>query len=149
MLRRGSPTARRAGVAVGGAAAVVAVQLGVVLLSLRLSARAVDGELPEAVVWLPLWAFSLGLVWLAMVFQRDASTRLEWFGPLLVAAAPFTAFGGGCGTLVGTPAVALHWSGVRLAVGSGGCSTHLNGVVLGVGAALLALGLWVSLGEPV
>jgi hypothetical protein len=98
-------------------------------------------------LWAPLWAFSLGLLWLAVVFHRDSSTGLEWFGPLLVAAAPFTAFGGGCSGLGSASVLNLHRSGVRIAVESGGCSTYLNGAVLVLGAALLALGLWISLDD--
>jgi hypothetical protein len=138
-------TVRRAGVAAGGAAAVVGAQAGVALFSLWLFSRSLDGSLPDVVVWGPLLAFSLGLVWLAAVFRQDASTGLEWLGPLLVAAAPFTAFGGGCHGSASVSSLALRLSGVRIAIDSGGCSTYLNGALLVVGATLLAVGLWESL----
>ena len=147
MSRRPPPTVRRTGAAVGGAVAIVATQLGVVVLSLRLFSHTANGGEPERMLWAPVWAFSLALLWLAMVLHRDSSTGLEWFGPLLVAAAPFTAFGGGCSGLGSASVLDLHRSGVRIAVESGGCSTYLNGAVLVLGAALLALGLWVSLDD--
>lgn len=147
MPRRPPPTVRRVGTAVGGTAAVVAAQLVAALLSLRLVSLSVSGVLPDSVLWAPLWGFSLALVWLAVVFHRDSSTGLEWFGPLLVAAAPFTAFGGGCRGLEGASEFGLRQSGVRIAVESWGCATYLNGAVLVVGTALLAGGLWASIGD--
>lgn len=143
MLEWAPATVRRAVLAIGGAAAVAAAQVAIALGSLALFSAAGGGTLSYRLTWLPLMAFSLVLVTSAVALRRRRAPTVGWVGPVLVATAPFTAFGGGCLTLASARSgVTLRLSGVRIVVGTGGCATYLNGAVLVVGAGLVGISLW-------
>ena len=147
MLERAPAIVRRAGLAVGGAAAVAAAQVAIAMGSLAVFSQAGSGTLSYRLTWLPLMVFSFALVISAVALRRRAPT-VGWVGPLLVATAPFTAFGGGCLTLTSAGSgVTLRLSGVRIVVGTGGCATYLNGAVLVVGAGLVGVALWSAVEE--
>jgi hypothetical protein len=127
------------------ATAVVAGLLGVVVACLWLFAHTRHSELPILVAWLPLLAYTgLLLVAARKKYRRAGTENPAWVGYLLVAAAPFTAYGGGC-SVAGplSPAAHLLRSGVRIGVelGEGACLTYLNGALLVLGYAMLAVGL--------
>lgn len=136
---------RRVVVAWARATAVVAAQIAVLAAFLWLVARTTAGTLPNVVAWLPLVGFA-GLLLVAArgQYRRSGGENPAWVGYLLVAAAPFTAFGGGC-TVEGQlpPGVRLLRSGVRVGVefGDGACHTYLNGALLVLGYLFLAVGL--------
>jgi hypothetical protein len=144
MSRRGWSPVRRAALAWLRATAVVLGQVTVLVLSLWLVATARTTAVPEFVAWLPLLAFTVGLLAAARnQYRRSSGGNPAWAGYLLVAAAPFTAFGGGCAVEATFPTGArLIRSGVLLGIElGGGCHTYLNGALLVLGYALLAVGL--------
>lgn len=127
------------------ATVVVAGQLVVLVAFLWLFARTATDGIPGTVAWLPVVGFAGWLLVAAREqYRRAGRENPAWIGYLLVAAAPFTAFGGGCavdGPL--PPGPRLLRSGVRIGVelGDGACYTYLNGALLVLGYALLAVGL--------
>lgn len=136
---------RRVLVAWARATAVVAGQITVLAAFLWLYARTTAGMLPNVIAWLPLVGFA-GLLLIAALgqYRQSDGENPAWVGYLLVAAAPFTAFGGGCSVDGGLPpSVRLLRSGVRVGVelGNGACHTYLNGALLVLGYAMLAIGL--------
>ncbi|MEF8800717.1 MAG: hypothetical protein V5A38_07460 [Halolamina sp.] len=144
-VRRPAASVRRVVLAWTRATAVVAGQLGVLVASLWLFAHTQRSELPLFVAWLPLLAFAgLLLVAARTKYRRAGRENPAWVGYLLVAAAPFTAFGGGCAVDGALPLGArLLRSGVRIGVelGDGACHTYLNGALLVLGYAMLGVGL--------
>jgi len=149
MPRRRSLAVRRAGVAFLGATAAVVGQVITVMLFLQLTPTTQSSEMSASVAWVPLLAYTAALLWVAVGFYRrgtiPASSRL---GSLLIAAAPFTAFGGGCGTADAlSNGVGVFRAGVRLGVDTGACVAYLNGVLLVLGYGLLTARLWVQISE--
>ena len=146
-MSRGTRLSVLAAVALAGATAVVAAELAALALSVRLTAAAVDGWLPASASVLPVIVIAAVAVGLTVVVARRADRGAEptATGAVLIAAAPVTAFGGGCGP-AGAPA-ALFRSGVRIGVAADGCVTFLNGALLVLGYGLLAAGLWIAVGS--
>lgn len=105
------------------ATAVVAGQIAVLTAFLWLSALTSTGGIAGVVTWLSLLGFA-GWLFVAArgQYRRSGRENPTWMGYLLVAAAPFTAFGGGCAV-------------------DGACHAYLNGALLVLGYALLAVGL--------
>lgn len=137
--------ARQILVAWARATAVIVGQLVVVALFLLLFGQTVSGSIPVGVAWLPLFGFA-GLLLIAArgQYHRTGGENPAWIGYMLIAVAPFTAFGGTCTPDGAFPAGArLIQSGVRIGVelGNGTCHTYLNGALLVLGYALLAVGL--------
>lgn len=127
------------------ATAILAGQIVVLALYLLLFARTVSGAIPVVIAWLPLFVFA-GLLLVAArgQYRHSGGENPAWMGYVLVAAAPFTAFGGACTSDGAISAGArLIQSGVRIGVelGNGACQTYLNGALLVLGYALLAVGL--------
>lgn len=127
-----------------GATAVVGAELAALVLSVRLTAAAVDGWVPASASPVPVAGVAVAATGLTVaVRQRGADgTTLVASGVALIVAAPFTAFGGGCG--VRGDGVFLFRSGVRIGVAVAECVTFLNGALLVLGYALLAAGLWLA-----
>lgn len=127
------------------ATAVVAGQIAVLAAFLWLSALTSTEGVAGGIAWLPLLGFAGWLLVAAREQYRGTGRENPtWMGYLLVAAAPFTAFGGGCAVDGSLPSGArLLQSGVRIGVelGDGACHTYLNGALLVLGYALLAVGL--------
>ncbi|MFB6219940.1 MAG: hypothetical protein ABEH90_00755 [Halolamina sp.] len=147
-MSRGGSAPRWVALAWARATAVVVGQIAVLLVFLWSVAHTGNGALPEYLAWLPLLAFT-GLLLMAARrhYRRSEGENPAWAGYVLVAAAPFTAFGGECAVETTFPTGArLVRSGVRLGVelGGGDCHTYLNGALLVLGYAMLGIGLLVS-----
>jgi len=150
MLQRGPPAIRRAGLALVGTTVVVVGQMVAVAVSLSLTPATQSRGMSVLLAWVPLLAYTGALLWVTFVFQRESMPRNSRVGSLLLAAVPFTAFGGGCHTEAAvSTGVGLFRSGVRLGVDTGACLAYLNWVVMVLGAGLLTVGLWVQLGDAV
>jgi hypothetical protein len=132
-----------------GATVVVVGQVLTVLLFLQLLPTGQSDEGLAPIAWVPLLAYTGALLWLASGLSRRVSTvAYSKFGMILIAVAPFTAFGGGCGTAEAlSTGVGLFRSGVRLGVDAGSCVAYLNGVLVVLGYGLLTAGLWVQIGQ--
>ncbi|WP_435116958.1 hypothetical protein [Halolamina sp. C58] len=146
-MSRGKRLSGLAALALAGATAVVLAELAALALSVRLAAAAVDGWLPASASTLPVVAVAAAAGGLTVVVARhaDRGVKSTAAGAVLIAAAPVTAFGGGCG-FVGD-GVSLFRSGVRLGVAVPPCVTFLNGALLVLGYGLLAAGLWFAVAE--
>lgn len=130
--------------ALAGATAVVAAELAAIALSVRLSAAAVDGVVPASTPPLPLVVVGLAAAGFAVGVRRRAADAvpLAAGGVALIVAAPFTAFGGGCGMTTG--GLTVFRSGVRIGIGVDSCVAFSNGALLVVGYGLLSAGLWLA-----
>lgn len=137
----------RVTLALVGATAFVAAELAALALSVGLSAAAVRGTVPGAAPPLPVVAVSLVAVGLVFAVRRRAGEKasLAVSGVVLIVAAPFTAFGGGCG--LADRGVTMFRSGVRIGVAVGDCVTFSNGALLVMGYGLLSAGLWLAADE--
>lgn len=110
--------------------------------------RGLDGVVP----WVVQGGFTGLLVGgaIAAIRREKPAGLLLGAGLLLLAAAPFTAFGGGCEVTANTntfrPLPHFVWRGVGIGfeTPNEACSTYLNGILLGVGYVLIARGLWVG-----
>jgi len=131
---------------------LLVIQFAVLYLFLYLFRLVTYRNLPGAVPWLLLGGFTVLLVGLAAraLWRGGPSGLLLGAGILLLAAAPFTVFGGGCEVAGGTgllgPIPNLVWRGIGLGIetADGACDAYLNAVLVGLGYAAMAGGLWLD-----
>jgi hypothetical protein len=131
---------------------LLVLQFVVLYLFLYLFQLVTYRGVPGMVPWLLLGGFTVLLVGLAAGALRRGgpSGLLVGTGLLLVAAAPFAAFGGGCevaggaGLLGSLPHLVWRGVGVGIETANGACDAYLNALLLGVGYAFLAAGAWLD-----
>lgn len=131
---------------------LLVVQFAVLYLFLYLFQLATYRGLDGAVPFVVQGAFTALLVVsaIAMIRREQPAGLLLGAGLLLLAAAPFTVFKGGCEVAATSqlvrPLPHLIWRGIGIGIetANNACSAYLNGILVGIGYVLLAWGLWLG-----